>query len=116
MIAKGTNGPVTPDGEEILLDGGAIVLPDILANADGVTVSYFEWVQDLQGFLDRDGDPGAPGTDDGRGIRARLGPTQGTGLQPARRGLRAGRPPGGGGVRNPRGLPVGRLIRASVSL
>jgi glutamate dehydrogenase (NAD(P)+) len=51
MIAEGANGPVTPDGEEILLDGGAIVLPDILANAGGVTVSYFEWVQDLQGFF-----------------------------------------------------------------
>jgi len=51
MIAEGANGPVTPDGEDILLDGGTIVLPDILANAGGVTVSYFEWVQDLQGFF-----------------------------------------------------------------
>ncbi len=38
---------MTPDGEEILLDGDAIVLPDILANADGVTVSYFEWGHNL---------------------------------------------------------------------
>ena len=50
-MAEGANGPVTPAGEEILLDRGALVLPDIMANAGGVTVSYFEWVQDLQGFF-----------------------------------------------------------------
>lgn len=51
LVAEGANGPVTPAGEEILLDRGALVLPDIMANAGGVTVSYFEWVQDLQGFF-----------------------------------------------------------------
>ena len=51
LIAEGANGPVTPRGEEILLDAGSVIAPDILANAGGVGVSYFEWVQDLQGFF-----------------------------------------------------------------
>jgi glutamate dehydrogenase (NAD(P)+) len=45
MVAEGANGPVTPHAEEILLERGIEILPDILANAGGVTVSYFEWVQ-----------------------------------------------------------------------
>ncbi len=51
LIAEGANGPITPAGEEILLDAGSVIAPDILANAGGVGVSYFEWVQDLQGFF-----------------------------------------------------------------
>src|SRR5438876_4789498 len=55
MVAEGANGPTTIDGDEILADRGIIVLPDILTNAGGVTVSYFEWVQDLgRLFWDRD--------------------------------------------------------------
>ncbi len=45
VVAEGANGPTTPRGEEILLDRGVTVLPDVLANAGGVTVSYYEWVQ-----------------------------------------------------------------------
>ena len=51
MVVEGANGPTTPAADEILLEKKATVLPDILANAGGVTVSYFEWVQDLQYFF-----------------------------------------------------------------
>jgi glutamate dehydrogenase (NAD(P)+) len=45
LIAEGANGPLSPSGERVLLDRGIDILPDVLANAGGVTVSYFEWVQ-----------------------------------------------------------------------
>jgi len=50
-VAEGANGPTTPEADSILHDRGITVLPDILCNAGGVTVSYFEWVQDLQEFF-----------------------------------------------------------------
>ncbi len=48
IIAQAANGPTLPHADAILFDRGIVVLPDILANAGGVTVSYFEWVQDMQ--------------------------------------------------------------------
>jgi len=51
LIAEGANGPVSPDADLVLWDRGIPCLPDVLANAGGVTVSYFEWVQDLQFFF-----------------------------------------------------------------
>ena len=51
IIAEGANGPCTMEGEAILLDRGVTFIPDILCNAGGVTVSYFEWVQSLQAFF-----------------------------------------------------------------
>jgi glutamate dehydrogenase (NAD(P)+) len=51
ILCEGANGPTTPLADEILADHKVVVIPDILANAGGVTVSYFEWVQDRQGFF-----------------------------------------------------------------
>lgn len=50
LIVEGANGPTTPEADRILDEKGVIVLPDILANAGGVTVSYFEWVQNRMGY------------------------------------------------------------------
>ena len=51
VVAEGANGPVTPEADQILEDRGVLVLPDVLANAGGVVVSYFEWVQGLQEYF-----------------------------------------------------------------
>lgn len=51
VITEGANGPTTPEADEILKTKNVFLVPDVLANAGGVTVSYFEWVQDLQHFF-----------------------------------------------------------------
>jgi glutamate dehydrogenase (NAD(P)+) len=51
VLAEGANGPTTAAADEILQSKGIFVIPDILANAGGVTVSYFEWVQDRMGYF-----------------------------------------------------------------
>jgi glutamate dehydrogenase (NAD(P)+) len=51
VIIEGANGPTTHEGDQILIQRGKVIVPDILANAGGVICSYFEWVQDLQSFF-----------------------------------------------------------------
>jgi glutamate dehydrogenase (NAD(P)+) len=51
ILAEGANGPTTASADEILADKGVFIIPDILCNAGGVTTSYFEWVQDRQGYF-----------------------------------------------------------------
>jgi glutamate dehydrogenase (NAD(P)+) len=51
MVIEGANGPTTPEADDILHEQGILVVPDVIANAGGVTVSYFEWVQDFSSFF-----------------------------------------------------------------
>ena len=50
IICEGANGPITPEADEVLYKKGIVVTPDVLTNAGGVTVSYFEWVQNIYGY------------------------------------------------------------------
>ena len=51
LVIEGANGPTTPEADDILAERGILVVPDVVANAGGVTVSYFEWVQDFSSFF-----------------------------------------------------------------
>ena len=59
IVAEAANGPTTPHADEVLARKGVFLVPDILANAGGVTVSYFEWAQDLQGYFWTEGEVNA---------------------------------------------------------
>ena len=51
LVLEGANGPTVPEADDILHDRGVLVVPDVICNAGGVTVSYFEWVQDFSSFF-----------------------------------------------------------------
>ena len=51
LVLEGANGPTLPAADDILADRGILVVPDVICNAGGVTVSYFEWVQDFSSFF-----------------------------------------------------------------
>ena len=51
VLIEGANGPTTPGADDVLAERGITVVPDVIANAGGVTVSYFEWVQDFSSFF-----------------------------------------------------------------
>jgi glutamate dehydrogenase (NAD(P)+) len=51
MVIEGANGPTTPQADDILQERSVLVVPDVIANAGGVTVSYFEWVQDFSSYF-----------------------------------------------------------------
>jgi len=51
ILLEGANGPTTPEADDILAAHGTLVVPDVIANSGGVTVSYFEWVQDISSFF-----------------------------------------------------------------
>ncbi|HEY8490535.1 MAG TPA: Glu/Leu/Phe/Val dehydrogenase [Dehalococcoidia bacterium] len=59
VLAEGANGPTTPEADAVLAERGTLVIPDILCNAGGVVVSYFEWVQDRQGYFWDEGEVNA---------------------------------------------------------
>ena len=51
IVVEGANGPTTPEADDLLREHNILVIPDVIANAGGVTVSYFEWVQDFSSFF-----------------------------------------------------------------
>ena len=114
MVAEGANGPTSLEADEILLERGIPVLPDILTNAGGVTVSYFEWVQDIEVLLGPRRDPLAAGREDGHRLRPRLGALRRAAGHAAQCCARVRDPRGRGRARGARAVPVTSLVREAM--
>ena len=109
ILCEGANGPTTPLADEVLAEKKVFVIPDILANAGGVTVSYFEWVQDRQGFFwNEQTGQRAPGRDHGRKLRRRRRIRRKAQRQQPHRRLHAGPGPRGRRHQAARHLRVAR--------
>ena len=108
LVVEAANGPMTREAEPILESRGVVVVPDILANAGGVTASYFEWAQNRQGMrVGRRTRRRAAAHPDGAGIRRRLGARRGPRRRPAAGGVRPGRRPRRRRHRGARAVPLG---------
>ena len=112
LIAEGANGPISLEADAILSARAIPILPDILTNAGGVTVSYFEWVQDLgRPLLGTRRDPGQARREDERRVRPRLGDLDREEPDAAHVGARGGHQGRRDGARAPRALPVSTTDR-----
>ena len=89
IVVEGANGPTTPEADAILEANGVLVIPDVLANAGGVVVSYFEWVQGLQEFFWKEEEVNQRLNEIiAQGVRRDLGPARGPPHPDAARRLR----------------------------
>ena len=112
-IVEGANGPVTPTADEILEENGVAVIPDVLANAGGVVVSYFEWVQGLQEYFWKEAEVNAKLNEIvSKAFEETWRTAETAEREPAARRVRARRRARRGGDRHAGDLPVVTLYHA----
>ncbi len=111
IILEGANGPTTPAGDDILEDRGVLILPDVLANAGGVVVSYFEWVQGLQEYFWKEDEVNSNLHDIvQQGVPRDVGAARAAEDEHAHGRVRLRRDAGGRGHHDQRSLPVTKVV------